>query len=146
MGNTPSINMMHTGICVSDLDRSQQFYSGALGFTADVNMAGLGAPLDHLLEMPGQTVDVCQMHNNGMRIELVRSSGGATGSTDRRPMNQRGLTHLTFQVTDIEAVMAAVKAHGGQVHMETWIDSPFGKIVFCTDPDGTRIELMQAPG
>ncbi len=146
MSESPAISMMHTGICVSDLDRSQRFYSEALGFTADVNMAGLGAPLDHLLELPGQTVDVCQLHNNGMRIELVCSSGGATGDTQRRPMNQRGITHLTFQVSDVEAVMARVKEFGGAVHMETWIDSPFGRIVFCADPDGTRIELMQAPG
>ena len=146
MAHAPTISPMHTGICVSDIAASKRFYSEALGFIADAEMAGLGAPLDHLLELPGQTVDVCQLQNGGMRIELVCSSGGATGSTDRRPMNQRGLTHLTFQVSDVEAVMARVKEFGGAVHMETWTDSPFGKLVFCTDPDGTRIELMQAPG
>ncbi len=146
MSDTPSVAPMHTGICVSDLQQSEQFYSQVLGFTADVKLDGLGAPLDHLLELPGQTVDVCQLQLGGMRIELVKTSGGATGSSERRPMNQRGLTHLTFQVSGIEAVMEKVKAHGGQVHMETWIDSAFGKIVFCTDQDGTRIELMQAPG
>ena len=146
MNESPSVSPMHTGICVSDLKKSTAFYSETLGFTADVNMDGLGAPLDELLELPGQTVDVCQLNNGGMRIELVKVSGGATGSTDRRPMNQRGLTHLTFQVTRIENVMDRVKAQGGQVHMETWIDSAFGKIVFCTDPNGTRIELMQPPG
>ncbi|TGD72309.1 VOC family protein [Mangrovimicrobium sediminis] len=146
MSESPVVSMMHTGLCVSDLAKSKAFYSEALGFTADVSMEGLGEPLDQLLELPGQTVDVCQLHNNGMRIELVTSSGGVTGPAERRPMNQRGITHMTFTVTDIEAVMAAVKEYGGQVHMETWIDSAFGKIVFCTDPDGTRIELMQAPG
>ncbi len=146
MAQSPTVSPMHTGVCCSDLAASKRFYVEALGFAADVEMAGLGEPLDHLLELPGQTVDVCQLQNGGMRIELVKTSGGATGSTDRRPMNQRGLTHLTFQVTGIEEVMERVKATGGQVHMETWIDSAFGKIVFCTDPDGTRIELMQAPG
>lgn len=145
MSETPTVSPMHTGVCVSDLAHSTAFYTEALGFTADVNMEGLGEPLDHLLELPGQTVDVCQLQNGGMRIELVRTSGGATGPSDRRPMNQRGLTHLTFQVTGIEDVMEKVREKGGQVHMETWIDSPFGKIVFCTDPDGTRIELMQPP-
>ena len=146
MNESPSVSPMHTGICVSDLKKSTAFYSEALGFTVDVNMEGLGAPLDELVELPGQTVDVCQLHNGGMRIELVKVSGGATGSTDRRPMNQRGLTHLTFQVNEIENVIDRVKAQGGQVHMATWIDSAFGKIVFCTDPDGTRIELVQPPG
>ncbi len=146
MPDSPAIKPMHTGICVSDLKHSGEFYSEALGFVADVTMEGLGAPLDELLELPGQTVDVCQMQNGGMRIELVKTSGGATGSTERRPMDQRGLTHLTFQVTGIEEVMEKVKACGGQVYMDTWIDSAFGKIVFCTDPDGTRIELMQPPG
>jgi predicted enzyme related to lactoylglutathione lyase len=137
---------MHTGICVTDIKLSAQFYSKVLGFIADVNMEALGAPLDKLLELPGETLDVCQLASGGMRIELVHFHGGTTGSTGRRPMNQRGLTHMTFQVTDIEEVMGRVKQYGGQVHMETWIDSAFGRIVFCTDPDGVRIELMQPPG
>ena len=72
MNESPSVSPMHTGICVSDLKKSTAFYSEALGFTADVNMDGLGAPLDELLELPGQTVDVCQLNNGGMRIELVK--------------------------------------------------------------------------
>jgi hypothetical protein len=32
------------------------------------------------------------------------------------------------------------------VHAETRIDSPIGPLLFCTDPDGVRIELMQGAG
>jgi predicted enzyme related to lactoylglutathione lyase len=60
-------------------------------------------------------------------------------------MNQLGFTHMTLIVDDIEAAIARVVEFGGQVHAETRIDSPYGPIVFCTDPDGVRVELMQPP-
>jgi predicted enzyme related to lactoylglutathione lyase len=61
-------------------------------------------------------------------------------------MNQRGLTHMTLMVDDIEATAQRIREHGGAVHEETRVDSPFGPLIFCTDPDGVRIELMRGGG
>jgi lactoylglutathione lyase len=60
-------------------------------------------------------------------------------------MNQLGFTHMTLFVDDVDAAIDRVAEHGGHVHPETKIDSPYGPIVFCTDPDGVRVELMQSP-
>jgi predicted enzyme related to lactoylglutathione lyase len=53
---------------------------------------------------------------------------------------------MTLLVDDIDAAVERVVKYGGQVHPETAIDSPFGAMVFCTDPDGVRIELVQSAG
>jgi predicted enzyme related to lactoylglutathione lyase len=53
-------------------------------------------------------------------------------------MNRVGLTHLSFEVTVIEPVLARVREAGGHV-LE---DSRIPPAVFVTDPDGTRIELV----
>jgi predicted enzyme related to lactoylglutathione lyase len=58
-------------------------------------------------------------------------------------MTRRGFTHMTLVVDDIDAAVTRICEFGGSVHEETRITSPFGPLLFCTDPDGVRIELMR---
>ena len=60
-------------------------------------------------------------------------------------MNQVGLTHLSFVVGDLDALLAKLRALGATVLEATRLDSQ-GKgsnAIFVTDPDGTRIELVE---
>ncbi len=64
-------------------------------------------------------------------------------------MNQLGLTHLSLRVHDVDAVASAIESLGGTVVADT--RTTFGSsdvldFVYCTDPDGVRIELMHLPG
>jgi catechol 2,3-dioxygenase-like lactoylglutathione lyase family enzyme len=63
-------------------------------------------------------------------------------------MNQYGLTHLSFRVTDMDAVLEALRAAGERVLEETVIRFPEWQSAACMilDPDGQVIELVQAPG
>ena len=63
-------------------------------------------------------------------------------------MNQVGLTHLSLRVSDLAETLAAMQAEGVRVLDETRIDIAAAntQAVFITDPDGTLIELVQAPG
>jgi lactoylglutathione lyase len=65
-------------------------------------------------------------------------------------MNQLGLTHLSLRVDDIDAVAGQIERLGGEVLPTTRTrmgdrSSPLD-FVYCTDPDGVRIELMDLPG
>lgn len=147
MSPQPAAVLSHIGICTSDLERSLRFYTEALGFTLERSIDEIGAPFDQLTELPGVPCRVHYVKSGAMTIELIGYPQGAvTGSSERRPMNQLGFTHMTLIVTDIDAAAARVVQFGGQIHPQTRIDSPFGPILFCTDPDGVRIELFQAAG
>ena len=63
-------------------------------------------------------------------------------------MNQVGLTHLSFRVSDLEAVCAKLEAAGGGLLPETRIGGPRAptSAIMAFDPDGMRIELVQGPG
>jgi len=65
-----------------------------------------------------------------------------------RPMNQLGLTHLSFRVDDLAATLQMIEKAGFAVLERTRIDIPAFEAgaVFITDPDGTLIELVQSPG
>jgi predicted enzyme related to lactoylglutathione lyase len=139
-----AVSIRHIGICVADIECSSRFYIGALGFEALMPVTEIGAPFDTLIEQPGATLRVQQLRCGEVNIELLGFAGTeVAGSAARQPMNRRGFTHMTLVVDDIEAVAARIREYGGQVHPETRVESSFGPLLFCTDPDGVRIELMQ---
>lgn len=137
----------HIGLCTADIERSSTFYSKGLGFEPLGDIVEIGAPFDALLEQPGVTLRVQQLKCGETTIELLGyRDREVTGSAQRCPMNQLGFTHMTLMVANIDDTVARICEFGGQVHPETRVDSPFGPILFCTDPDGVRIELMQTGG
>ena len=134
----------HFGICVADIEHSARFYIGALGFEPLMPVTEIGAPFDVLVEQPGKTLNVRQLCCGEVTIELLAfADGDVTGTAERGPMNRRGLTHITLVVDDIDATVARICEYGGAVVAESRIASPFGPLLFCTDPDGVRLELMQ---
>ena len=83
---------------------------------------------------------------DGFALELLQlRSPEPFGPRERRPLNQFGLTHLPFYVESLEASMAELARCGGTVYAGTLTFLPsFGvRLVYCSDPDGVRIELMQ---
>jgi lactoylglutathione lyase len=134
----------HVGICTSDLERSIRFYVEALGFehlrTVVVTPVH-GPTLDMTTDMKAHAAF---MMKDGKMIELIGfEDPAAFGPTERRPMNQYGFTHMAFTVSDFEAAAERIERHGGKLHLETRTEGPNGVFVFCTDPDGVRIELWE---
>ena len=138
--------MSHIGICVSDWKRSLRFYHDALGFRYAYELEGEGPASETLLELRDVDLRAVYMEREGVRIELLHyASPGHAGDAAPRPMNQLGLTHLSLQVDDLDAVLEAVREHGGHVLEHTRIAVPETdtRVVFVTDPDGTRVELIE---
>ncbi len=138
----------HIGMCVTDAARSVAFYTGALGFEEGERFE-VGVPFHIVMEMP----DTLQLKSqfvkkDGMQLEFLEYiAPDIIGNTERGPMNKLGLTHLSVRVDAIEPVVEKVLAHGGRVHRETYVDAgPGGEFIYCTDPDGIRVELMRLVG
>ncbi len=138
-----AIAIRHFGICVADIELSSRFYREGLGFEPVMDITEIGAPFDALIELPGATLLVQQLRCGDVTIELLGfKDREATGAGERGAMNTRGLTHITLVVDDVDAVAARIVEYGGRIHEETLVDSSFGRMLFCTDPDGVRLELM----
>ena len=145
-----TLSFSHLGICVSDLERSVRFYVEGLGFEP-VASHQVGAEFGPLMEVDGVQVESRMVARDGVTIELLGFlSPATTGDGSRRPMNQLGLTHLSLRVADVEATAARIESLGGSVVPGTRTTIPFGAapldFVYCTDPDGVRIELMDLGG
>lgn len=143
------LRLTHVGICVADLERSLSFYRDGLGFMPLSSLELGGEPAATLLGLSPLALRAAYLERDGMRIELLHyPQPGHRTAAAPRPMNRTGLTHLSVRVDDLEATLAALVALGGTALAETRITVPAhgSAAVFVTDPDGTRIELVQAPG
>jgi len=145
-GDEPAIAVSHVGICVSDLAASLRFYCEGLGFTEEANHE-VGEEFATLMEVEGVHLRSRMIRRDGITLELLGyEAPGTVGSAERRPMNQLGLTHLSLRVGDVESVAAVIESLGGTVVWPTRTTFAFGgtslDFLYCTDPDGVRIELM----
>ena len=155
MATATSFAFSHIGLCVADIERARRFYVDALGFAE-----GPEAPIDGSMSaLLGMSDDVsgkaCFLMHGTMALELFTfETPQFIASQDLRPMNKGGLSHLTFRVPDVDAAAAHIEMCGGTIVKPSRLDwkvgeTPMGEIIFCTDPDGNRIELMRlnaAPG
>jgi catechol 2,3-dioxygenase-like lactoylglutathione lyase family enzyme len=145
------LRLSHRGICVSDFDASERFYREALDFGDHLDYGIIEGPE---MARTMQLADVrvrCKMlaHPDGPKIELLHFlQPSGFGERKRRSTLQYGLVHLSFYVDDIDKSAARIAAAGGAVHEETRGHYAEGRttMLYCTDPDGVRIELMHSEG
>lgn len=146
----PATTVSHLGICVSQLERSQRFYTEVFGFRVCARLEP-GRELADLVGLHGELAMKCQfLEKDGLLIELVEyTQPGAVAAESPQRANRIGYTHLSFRVQNADEIAEKMIAFGGQLHRQTRIADPFlglsGVFVFGSDPDGTRIELMQLP-
>ena len=144
-----AIRLSHRGVCVSDFRQSLRFYRDGLGFAEAEHFAMDDPALSSVMEVEGAKIEAQMVRDQrGVTLELLQFvTPAASGSRERRPNNQYGLTHLAFYVDDMDQAAARVRDAGGTVHAHTRATFPQGNttMMYCTDPDGTRIELMHNP-
>ena len=141
---TNRIRFSHVGICVRDMVESITFYTEALGF-AVIECYRMGDNVAALSEVMAPIALQAQfLRKEHTVIELLRwELPGTEGDPERRPMNQLGLTHLAVAVADVDDAIDRITRFGGTVHPHTRVTIPEGDHVFCTDPNGVRIEVIR---
>jgi glyoxylase I family protein len=141
--------LSHIGICVAELERSVRFYRDILGFAELSRLQVKGPEPERLLHIAGGELQAVYLQRDGTRIELLYYPvAGHERTATPRPMNRLGFTHLSLRVAELDSVVAAIVQGGGVNLIETRVENAAwgSKAVFVTDPDGLRIELIQAPG
>jgi catechol 2,3-dioxygenase-like lactoylglutathione lyase family enzyme len=144
----PLARLTHIGIGVSDLERSLRFYRDLLGFTWEHQLDVEGEPTDTLLRLRGTKLHAEYLSRDGVRIELLHFASPKVPPHRERAMNELGLTHLSFRVADLDAVVDGLRKAGERVLDESIIRFPEWQSAACfiVDPDGQLIELVQSPG
>lgn len=137
----------HTSFTVSDLDRSCAFFENALGFEVISRAPRDPALIRRITGVEGADIEVAYVQGPGHRLELIQyRSPGDRGRVDSRPCDT-GFAHLAFDVTDVDAAIAASQVYGFRaINPPTPIDkgpNAGSRVVYLRDPDGVTIEYIE---
>ena len=142
------INVNHTSFTVGDLDRSISFYRNLLGLEL-ISLTGRGPDFSaKVTGIPGANLKIAYLQAPGHRLELIQYLSPSGEKLDCRT-NNIGSAHLAFNVDNLPALYADLKAKGVQFKSEP-LEVPAGPnkgtmAVYFTDPDGITLEFLQAP-
>ena len=141
----------HVGVCVSQLEKSIAFYRDGLGFSL-AERHEIGSQFAALMELDEVELTSQFLRRGDLSIELLAFSQPEAIGGGRRPVAKLGLTHLCFTVDDVHETAKGLVNLGGFLVEGSSTRVPVGDaavdLIYLTDPDGTRIELMafKAPG
>lgn len=101
--------------------------------------------MDRALEVDGPASLTSQFITLGeLKIELLAFHEPPVDGRPSEHRNQRGLTHLSFIVDDVDAAARRLTGFGGTLLEQTRSNLEID-VVFLADPDGVRVELMGLP-
>ena len=139
----------HTGITVSDLDRSMRFYRDVLGFEVSEPVQVSGPLFAALTGVPGCVIDVAFARGLGQIIELLCYRAPADRKISQLRACDPGFWHLCLKVRDIDAVIRAVLSAGFEPlsEVQTVPEGPLQgmRASYVRDPDGVALELLEEP-
>ncbi len=139
----------HTGITVSNLERSLGFWRDVLGFELSHRAHQTGALAAEITGVSGAEIFIAVVKAPGHKIELLEYRAPA----DRRHVALRpcdiGSVHVALTVDNLDAVLDAIAASGWKAagKPQTLQSGPNAgkRVIYIRDPDGTTIEFMQPP-
>ena len=141
----------HTGITVSNLERSLAFWRDVLGFEFSHSAHQKGERPEQITGVKGAELKLAVVKSpTGHKIELLEyfAPGNRKKEFNLRPCDL-GHVHVALIVDDLDAVLQKVAASGWKA-----IGTPQGltegpnagkRVVYVFDPDGTTIEFMEMP-
>lgn len=136
----------HLGLCVCDRDAAMRFWCDGLGFEVaehyDLTDEMLSGLADALEVSSPVTVRSQMIRLGDLKIEVLSYENPAVTGTPSNSRGALGYTHLSFLHPAIDELADHLVAHGGTILKQTRQNLGV-EVVFLTDPDGTRIELMQ---
>lgn len=137
--------LRHTGVVVSNLDKSLFFYCDLLGLRRAAVADESGPFVDGLLGMSNvqiKTVKLGGDDGSGLVELLLFKNPDAVKR--RVSLNALGPTHFALTVTDLDGLYETLIAEGVPFNAVPAVSvNGLAKVAFCQDPDGTYIELVE---
>lgn len=136
----------HTAISTPDLDRAMRFYQDLIG----MKVLSRGSwdkgweTGDRILGLKNTSAEWVMLSAGNSNLELFQfvSPSGAP-QDESRPANDHGISHLCFEVEDIDSLYERFVAAGVHFHCPPQDLQEMGKVTYARDPDGNIVELIE---
>ena len=139
------LRLEHIGIVVDDLAAATAFFA-ALGLELEGEASVAGGSVDRINGLEGVHADVVILRtpDDSSKLELAKYRTPAyEGNDGPAPPNAPGIRHILFVVDDIQASLAGLRAHGGELvgELENYENSY--SLCYVRGPAGIIVELAE---
>jgi catechol 2,3-dioxygenase-like lactoylglutathione lyase family enzyme len=136
----------HVSLATADMDRCVHFYRDLLGMQLHrISPIPSGfAPFETIVGMRDTAGQVAQFSLGNLHMEVFCYTRPVPRPGERRPACDAGIRHIAFDVKDIHAEYARLKA-GGVDFISPPQHLQMGGVTSCYfyDPDGNILELQE---
>ncbi len=138
----------HTGITVSNLERSVQFWQNVLGFEFSHAAHQKGELAQEITGVAGAEIKLAVLRTpGGHKIELLEYLAPPDSKCAYLRPCDVGFVHVALLIDDLDAVLERIAAFGWKAAGKPQIlksgPNTGKRVAYVRDPDGTTIELMQ---
>ena len=134
LGAQAGVTLNAARVAAVDVPALEKFYEAAFGMQ-EVQRIGDAARLEVMLNF-GESVAAAKANPAAQIVIMHRDSDDQKDAT----------AHLIFNVTDMDATVAAITAAGGKVERKPFVFGNTGiTIGLAMDPAGNHIEMLQQP-
>ncbi|HPP88641.1 MAG TPA: VOC family protein [bacterium] len=135
----------HIGIVTQNLDKMLQFYTKLLKIEIISKNEEKGEYIDKLLGLKnGNIITIKLGKENKILLELLYFNNPVSEKTQNKKCYQTGLTHISFDVEDIETLFNNfIKKNTTYISQPIINPDKTAKVMFCNDPDGNLLELVE---
>jgi catechol 2,3-dioxygenase-like lactoylglutathione lyase family enzyme len=138
----------HIGIVVDDITAATAFFV-ALGLEVEGETSVEGSLVDRINGLQGVRADIVILRtpDGNSKVELAKYRSPAyEGDAGPAPANAPGIRHILFAVDDIEASLASLRAHGGELVGELVNYGNSYRLCYVRGPAGIIVELAEKIG
>ena len=139
------IRVHHIAISTPDLERLVAFYRDVLGFEVieEFDWEKGDQAADQVIGLKDSAAKAVMLKGGSFHLEIFEFQSPPPKPVDpNRPVCDHGLTHFSFEVTDVQAVYDRLKKAGVRFNCPPEKLGDLGTAIYGRDPDGNVIELQ----
>ncbi len=143
-----TIRMDHVSVVVDDLEAAKEFFV-ELGLEVEGEATLEGPSVDQLNAIQGVRAGIAMMRtpDGHGRLELTKFHSPIAVSAGRESIpNTLGLRSVMFEVDDIDASLARLRAHGGDLIGEVTRHGDTYRLCYVRGPEGVIVALAEQLG
>jgi catechol 2,3-dioxygenase-like lactoylglutathione lyase family enzyme len=133
-------HLSHFSLCVSDPDGTRPFYEQMLGLELVAAMDWKGDGPSRVMDVGDAMLTTWLYTRDGQRIEIIYFDEPRSPRRPKPQLDDLGLSHLTFEVDDLDAAARSLRRAGVVVHdPSTHADDSW---FLFEDPEGNLVQAV----
>jgi catechol 2,3-dioxygenase-like lactoylglutathione lyase family enzyme len=140
--------MDHVGVVVDDIAAATAFFV-EVGFTLQGEWEAEGDWVDRVIGLEGVRAKVAMLEtaDGHGRVELSEfQTPPAQAGDPEAPSNARGIRHISLEVDDLDAVIAAARGRGAELVGEVERYGDIYRLCYLRGPEGIILEFAERIG